>query len=440
MREHVNVDVLATLVVMMRAGAEGAILLSDDDEESRFYEGIAHEEARVISVPQSALYLLQMMEKDGIQGLAAAVRRAKPQPTALNVFQPSLGDTTSLLLLSKSCENVVRDICGNPWLVACQKEVGPIRLRAVWLARILDQLQRLCAEHAATPHKPVDLREIIDWERFELSWTQLAPILQGSGLPESTLEHLQAIPSGNDLRTGLLECDGMDVVRIISAATGMYRPRGIAASKEIDASGLASMLRVAFNPEEFEEDEVFWRMRLWERANKRYPLLREWRWLDPLETVWDQRYWEGDLDAMLRILGPDEPLAIFKMDLDDFKKVNEELGHGGGDDALRRYCGVVKEIFGTVGEVYRRGGDEVVALAPGVSEKTALDLAETLRAQIEAALRAWGVDRGLHFTPTASIGVVLGTSAKSRSEMSELVDGAQKQAKQKGKNRVVFLR
>src|ERR1700730_3467581 len=101
MLEHVSIDVLANLVVMLRAGIDGAILLSDDDEEARFYEGCIHEEARVISAPPSALQLLDMLEKDGIQGLAAAVRGAKQQPTALNVFQPSLGDTTSLLLLSR---------------------------------------------------------------------------------------------------------------------------------------------------------------------------------------------------------------------------------------------------------------------------------------------------------------------------------------------------
>ncbi len=39
MLEHINIDVLMNLVVMLRASVEGAILLSDDEEESRFYEG-----------------------------------------------------------------------------------------------------------------------------------------------------------------------------------------------------------------------------------------------------------------------------------------------------------------------------------------------------------------------------------------------------------------
>jgi diguanylate cyclase (GGDEF)-like protein len=440
MLEYVNIEVLASLVVMMRSGAEGAILLSDDDEESRFYEGIAHEDARIIPASQCALRLLHMMEKDGIEGLAAAVRGAKPQPSALNVFQPLLGDSTSLLLLSRGSEKVMRDICGNPWLVACHKEVGPVRLTAVWLARTLDQMQHLCTQHSVPLPSQIDAPQIIDWGRFELSWLHLTPILLNSGLPRSAIERLRAIQPDSDLRAGLLECDGMEVVRIISAATALYRPRGIAASKEIDANNLASMLRVAFDPAEFEEDEVFWRVRLWERTNNRYPLLRQWRILDPLGVAWDQRYWERDLPAMLNTLRPAESLAMYQMDLDDFGAVNKAVGHAGGDEAIRLYCRVVNKVLGAVGEVYRRGGDEIVVLAPGVCETVALELAEKTRVEIETSLQAWAVQRGLHSAPTASIGIALGTAGKSSSELSQLADQAQRQAKEQGKNRVVFLR
>lgn len=440
MLEYVNMEVLASLVVMMRSGAEGAILLSDDDEESRFYEGIAHEDARIIPAPHCALRLLRMMEKDGIEGLAAAVRGAKPQPSALSVFQPLLGDSTSLLLLSRGSEKVIRDICGNPWLVACQKEVGPVRLRAVWLARILDQMHNLCTEHGVPLPSQIDAPEIIDWGRFELSWLHLTPMLLNSGLPRSAIERLRAIQPERDLRAGLLECDGMDAVRLISAATGSYRPRGIAASKEIAPDGLASMLRVAFDPAEFEEDEVFWRVRLWERTNSRYPLLRQWRILDSLGVAWDQRYWERDLAAMLSTLRSGELLAMYKMDLDDFKAVNEALGHAGGDEAIRLYSRVVKKVLGAVGEVYRRGGDEVVVLAPGICETVALELAEKTRVEIETSFQAWATQRGLRCGPTASIGIALGTTKESSSELIQLADQAQRQAKEQGKNRVVFLR
>ena len=42
------------------------------------------------------------------------------------------------------------------------------------------------------------------------------------------------------------------------------------------------MLRAAFRPADIEKDELFWKMKKWERANHRYPLLKRWRDLDPL--------------------------------------------------------------------------------------------------------------------------------------------------------------
>jgi diguanylate cyclase (GGDEF)-like protein len=142
---------------------------------------------------------------------------------------------------------------------------------------------------------------------------------------------------------------------------------------------------------------------------------------------------------MRRLLKPDEPFVMFKMDLDQFKSVNEALGHGGGDAAIRFYCLIVKEILGLVGEVYRRGGDEVVVIAPGLTEERAKDLAERVRAQIESRFRVWASERGLTSGPTASIGVVLARGTTPTSEVTRLADEAQKQAKQQGKNRVFVL-
>jgi len=113
------------------------------------------------------------------------------------------------------------------------------------------------------------------------------------------------------------------------------------------------------------------------------------------------------------------------------------LGHSGGDDAIRLYCNVVRGVLGIVGEVYRRGGDEVVVLAPGLCDVRARELAERTREEVEARFRAWGAEHGLHPVPTASIGLVRCTTESS--EIIRLADDAQRQAKQQGKNRVVCL-
>ena len=197
-------------------------------------------------------------------------------------------------------------------------------------------------------------------------------------------------------------------------------------------------MRLAFDLAELEADRLYWLMRKWERKNHRFPLLKSWRLLDPLQAVLDQRYWQSDLDVLLAS-ELDECMSVVKLDLDNFKLVNEKLGHSAGDEAIKLACALIKEVFGRVGEVYRRGGDEIVVLAPGLAEQECLNLAEHARRLIAEKFEVWGARRGLSLTPTASIGVVYAVSGCNAVEVTALLDEAQSTAKQLGKNRVVNL-
>jgi len=152
--------------------------------------------------------------------------------------------------------------------------------------------------------------------------------------------------------------------------------------------------------------------------------------------VTDQRYWERDLGLLLLSLEPDEQLAIFKMDLDNFRNVNNTLGHSAGDDAIRLYCRIVNDVLGSAGEVYRRGGDEIVVLAPRLDTEDATRLGEALRSEVESQFRAWAKPRGLDESPTASIGLVFSKGRVTINEVIARMDAAQHEAKRQGKNRV----
>jgi len=437
MYEHVSIDVLANWVSMLRASVDGAIVLSDNDDEARFYDRCVHDEARVVPAPQIAIPLLDKLEQRGLHGLVATFRGSPTVTVASNMFQPSVGDVASLLLLSKRAESAIRDACGAAWLTASEKEIGPICERAAWIAALIQRFRALCKSENLDHTQ--DVAAIIDWNVFEPAWASLAPLLIQRDNSEADLQGLRNTKPERDLRLALLKCDGMEVVDILAAATRMYRPRGIAASSIVEPASLIGLLRVAFDLDEFANDEIYWRMRLWERTNPKYPLLRVWRALDPLGVVLDQRYWEQDLEFMLKLLRPDDPISVFKMDLDGFKAINEKLGHVIGDAAIRLYCHVVKEVLGSVGEVYRRGGDEVIVIAPELTETKAKDLAERVRAQIESRFRRWASEQGSPSSPTASIGLVTSPGRKAARDITRLVDEAQMQAKQQGKNRVFFL-
>jgi diguanylate cyclase len=79
--------------------------------------------------------------------------------------------------------------------------------------------------------------------------------------------------------------------------------------------------------------------------------------------------------------GP-QPLALGLVDLDDFKRVNDELGHAVGDRVLER---MARTLVGSLPEdvvVARMGGDEFAVLLPGRSAESALILFEEIRGHL----------------------------------------------------------
>jgi diguanylate cyclase (GGDEF)-like protein len=439
MRDYVSVPVLANWVSMLRADVDGALWLSDDDAEARFYERCAHSSGRVVPAPGVAIELLDSVESRRIEGVVATIRSRASTVDRDSVFCPSIGDAASLLIASTTSYRAIVNVCGAAWLTACERELGPVRDRAIWIARMFGNLRKICLEQEIPPLEDSRLSDFLRWDVFEIAWDRVDSTLTGAGLKPGSIEIVRRIPPASNILSGLMECDGMDVVRVLAHATHYYHPRGISAYRVVDDMELLGMLQVSFELSEIEGDLMYWRMRRWERMNPRYALLNQWRSLDPLGIVWDQRYWEADLAGILRFLKPNEPFAALKTDLDNFKAVNDLLGHALGDEAIRLYCRIFKRVFQKAGDVYRRGGDEVIALAPGVDRYTAERLAEELRVNVEADFRAWSSKQGLSTPPTASIGLVLADSKTSASEVIALLDDALLRAKGLGKNRVVPL-
>jgi diguanylate cyclase (GGDEF)-like protein len=435
MQEFISLDVLLNLVQMLRANINGAIVLADDEEEARFYERLIHPSAQVIPAYNVAPALLVRLTEVGIEGVIATTKRPIHAELLDNLFCPTLGDVASLLLSSSCYQSVISDVCGTAWIQAAEKVIGPLLPRVVNLARLFNPLRILTEENG----RSLDIQEFIkeiDWKDLTIKLDEMQPFSADAGLLAKAEDRVKSIAPLAD-NEGLMDCNGMDVIYILAAATQFFKPRGISAARKIQAVELLGLLRVGFQLEELENDDFFWRMKKWERQNIQYPLLSDWRTLDPLETVWDQRYWRRDLEHLLQMLPPGELLAVLKMDLDNFKAVNDELGHSAGDDALRHYCSVVKRVVGRYGYVYRRGGDEIVALVPEIDISTAQALAEESRAAIESSFRDWAAERGITKAPTASIGLVI-YGGRSPLELIELMDAAQREAKASGKNRVVM--
>ena len=128
-----------------------------------------------------------------------------------------------------------------------------------------------------------------------------------------------------------------------------------------------------------------------------------------------------------------EPLSLMIFDIDFFKKINDTHGHGVGDEVLRSLVHVVFQNIRQEDLLARWGGEEFMILMPQTALKSAFDLAERLRKNIEK----------YEFSKVGKVTVSLGLAEFSSEDDIESfikwADDALYIAKGNGRNRVEFL-
>ena len=134
-------------------------------------------------------------------------------------------------------------------------------------------------------------------------------------------------------------------------------------------------------------------------------------------------------------------LVIF-VDLDNFKNVNDALGHATGDALLKLVAARLRLLVRSEDIVARLGGDEFVLAIPGLSSDpvTAATKARTLTEQVRSALTEPFEIDGHPYMPSSSIGVTLMTDRyQTVDDLLREADTAMYRAKKTGRNRVVFF-
>lgn len=133
---------------------------------------------------------------------------------------------------------------------------------------------------------------------------------------------------------------------------------------------------------------------------------------------------------------PNEQALMFVLDIDNFKKINDTMGHAFGDEVLRAVGTMIKTEFRASDIIGRTGGDEFTIFLKNVKEE------EELKKQVERILRFFSnlqVGEYVKYSPNASIGAaVFPRDAGDFENLYKAADAALYVAKKRGKNQLAF--
>jgi diguanylate cyclase (GGDEF)-like protein len=132
------------------------------------------------------------------------------------------------------------------------------------------------------------------------------------------------------------------------------------------------------------------------------------------------------------------PVAALFIDLDNFKSINDTLGHGAGDELLRAVTARLDGVIRDVDALGRLGGDEFVVISEALTLKVGPELiAERLLEALERPFQL-GVNKETRVSVTASIGIAAGSHSTAEELLRE-ADIAMYRAKWDGKHRYVVF-
>ena len=155
---------------------------------------------------------------------------------------------------------------------------------------------------------------------------------------------------------------------------------------------------------------------------------------DGLTKLHNHRFFQDHLTREIkRVQRTGEPLAMLLADIDDFKRLNDRLGHAAGDELLMRIARIMNETMRASDLLARYGGEEFVVLASGTELMGAVTLAEKVRESVAEC--SFLLDETMRLEKvTVSIGVA--QYKGDRKKHFEAADQALYRAKAEGKNQV----
>lgn len=143
--------------------------------------------------------------------------------------------------------------------------------------------------------------------------------------------------------------------------------------------------------------------------------------------------------AMQSAIEKNTSLSMIMLDLDHFKKVNDQYGHPSGDQVLKQTAKLISQEIRLQDKVFRYGGEEFLILLENTDLEMARHIAERLRSRIEASDMDIQEEKPIRITASLGVQQFDGAQSEKMPKVRQFVsacDAKLYQAKEKGRNRI----
>ena len=167
---------------------------------------------------------------------------------------------------------------------------------------------------------------------------------------------------------------------------------------------------------------------------ERYGRAKERAFIDDVTEVYNARYlFQATAREIQRAVRYGKHLSVLFLDLDRFKRVNDQHGHLVGSEVLRKLSRVLQECIRQIDTLARYGGDEFTILLVDTGRSQAMAIAERIRRTVADTLFEGGGDKPVRLT--ISIGVATYPShGRDRETLIDAADKSMYRAKSNGRN------
>lgn len=162
--------------------------------------------------------------------------------------------------------------------------------------------------------------------------------------------------------------------------------------------------------------------------------LKKQAYTDSMTGVANRRAFNEAVSEQFIEAQSSRPLTVMFLDIDHFKQVNDERGHGVGDAALAWFAKTVAEAVGEHGTVYRHGGEEFAVLCPAVDRRVAAGMAERVRLAIEEGICQTEEGDALKLTTSIGVSTYDGAMYRRPDQLVQAADSSVYAAKSAGRN------